>query len=103
MPELAPVTTASFPSRLNRPSAKVAGVMAFVISVRLLVERSCDGAFLPVFCQARRYFLYEFSLTGPGRGKREDQAGRDVFAYFKHEETPEGVLYATDVLNNAGA
>ena len=25
-------------------------------------------------------------------------AGRDVFAYFKHEETPEGVLYAVDVL-----
>ena len=25
-------------------------------------------------------------------------AGRDVFAYFKHEETPEGVLYALDVL-----
>ncbi len=24
--------------------------------------------------------------------------GRDVFAYFKHEETPEGVLYAADVL-----
>ena len=24
--------------------------------------------------------------------------GRDVFAYFKHEETPEGVLYATEVL-----
>ena len=26
-------------------------------------------------------------------------AGRDVFAYFKHEETPEGALYAVDVLN----
>ena len=25
-------------------------------------------------------------------------AGRDVFAYFKHEETPEGVLYAADLL-----
>jgi len=24
--------------------------------------------------------------------------GRDVFAYFKHEETPEGALYAVDVL-----
>ena len=23
-------------------------------------------------------------------------AGRDVFAYFKHEETPEGALYAVD-------
>ncbi|HXM10334.1 MAG TPA: DUF72 domain-containing protein [Terriglobales bacterium] len=25
-------------------------------------------------------------------------AGRDVFAYFKHEETPEGVLYAVELL-----
>jgi uncharacterized protein YecE (DUF72 family) len=25
-------------------------------------------------------------------------AGHDVFAYFKHEETPEGALYAVDVL-----
>jgi uncharacterized protein YecE (DUF72 family) len=24
-------------------------------------------------------------------------AGRDVYAYFKHEETPEGVLYAVDI------
>jgi uncharacterized protein YecE (DUF72 family) len=28
-------------------------------------------------------------------------AGRDVFAYFKHEETPEGALYAVDVLRAA--
>jgi len=27
--------------------------------------------------------------------------GRDVFAYFKHEETPEGVLYARDLLTAA--
>ena len=25
-------------------------------------------------------------------------AGRDVFAYFKHEETPEGVVYAVELL-----
>jgi uncharacterized protein YecE (DUF72 family) len=24
-------------------------------------------------------------------------AGRDVYAYFKHEETPEGVLYAVEI------
>jgi hypothetical protein len=24
--------------------------------------------------------------------------GRDVFAYFKHEETPEGALFALDLL-----
>ncbi len=28
--------------------------------------------------------------------------GRDVFAYFKHEETPEGALYAVDLLRDAG-
>jgi len=26
-------------------------------------------------------------------------AGRNVFAYFKHEETPEGALYAVDLLH----
>ena len=25
--------------------------------------------------------------------------GRDVFAYFKHEETPQGALYAVEVFN----
>ncbi len=30
-------------------------------------------------------------------------AGRDVYAYFKHEETPEGALYAVDVLQSVAA
>jgi hypothetical protein len=25
-------------------------------------------------------------------------SGRNVFAYFKHEETPEGALYAVELL-----
>lgn len=29
-------------------------------------------------------------------------AGRNVFAYFKHEETPQGALYAVDVLREVG-
>ena len=29
-------------------------------------------------------------------------AGRNVFAYFKHEETPEGALYAVDLLCGGG-
>ncbi len=29
-------------------------------------------------------------------------AGRDAFAYFKHEETPQGAMYAVDVLKEAG-
>jgi len=26
-------------------------------------------------------------------------AGRDVFAYFKHEDTPEGAMYARELLS----
>src|SRR5437867_2587074 len=37
-----------------------------------------------------------------GRMQEHLAAGRDVFAYFKHEETPEGALYAVDVLQAAG-
>jgi len=33
-----------------------------------------------------------------GRIQQHLSEGRDVFAYFKHEETPEGALYAVDVL-----
>jgi uncharacterized protein YecE (DUF72 family) len=29
--------------------------------------------------------------------------GRNVFAYFKHEETPEGAMYAADLLRQVGA
>jgi uncharacterized protein YecE (DUF72 family) len=32
-----------------------------------------------------------------GRIREHLAAGRDVFAYFKHEETPEGALYAVEV------
>ncbi len=37
-----------------------------------------------------------------GRIRERLASGRDVFAYFKHEETPEGALYALDLLR-AGA
>jgi uncharacterized protein YecE (DUF72 family) len=30
-------------------------------------------------------------------------AGRDVFAYFKHEETPEGAMYARELLGSVGS
>jgi hypothetical protein len=34
---------------------------------------------------------------------QEHLAGaRDVFAYFKHEETPEGALCAVELLRDAG-
>jgi len=48
------------------------------------------------------------SYTGEERRSMIDRigqqvsAGRDVFAYFKHEETPEGALYAADLLRAVG-
>ena len=35
------------------------------------------------------------------RMREHFDAGRDVFAYFKHEETPQGAIYAVDVLKGA--
>ncbi|MBV9343155.1 MAG: DUF72 domain-containing protein, partial [Acidobacteria bacterium] len=31
------------------------------------------------------------------------RSGRDVYAYFKHEETPQGAIYAVDLLKDARA
>ncbi len=54
-----------------------------------------------------KFVYYRFrkpSYTGEERQSMIDRiqqhlaAGRDVFAYFKHEETPEGALYAVDLL-----
>src|SRR5271166_6472816 len=57
------------------------------------------------------FVYYRFrkpNYTGEERGSmvahmgEHLSAGRDVFAYFKHEETPEGALYAVDLLRGAG-
>lgn len=37
-----------------------------------------------------------------GRVREHLSAGRDVFAYFKHEETPQGAIYAVEVLKEVG-
>ena len=37
-----------------------------------------------------------------GRIRGHVAAGRNVFAYFKHEETPEGALYALELLREVG-
>jgi uncharacterized protein YecE (DUF72 family) len=37
------------------------------------------------------------------RIKEHLRAGRDVFAYFKHEETPEGALSAVQLLKEVNA
>jgi len=56
------------------------------------------------------FVYYRFrkpSYTGDERRSMIDRigqhvaAGRDVFAYFKHEETPEGALFAVDLLRRA--
>ena len=53
------------------------------------------------------FVYYRFrkpSYTGEERRSMIDRIGQhmasglDVFAYFKHEETPEGALYAVDLL-----
>ena len=55
------------------------------------------------------FVYYRFrkpSYTGDERRSMIDRirqhvaAGRDVFAYFKHEETPEGALYAVELLRD---
>ena len=38
-----------------------------------------------------------------GRLQEHLAAGRDAYAYFKHEETPEGALYAVEVLKEVGS
>ena len=45
----------------------------------------------------------DYSLAGAGRNcRRESQRlradGRDVFVFFKHEETPAGAVYAEELL-----
>jgi uncharacterized protein YecE (DUF72 family) len=49
-----------------------------------------------------RYRKPEYSAEERGAmlnaARTHVEQGRDVFAYFKHEETPQGALYAVDVL-----
>src|SRR5579872_143139 len=47
-------------------------------------------------------YTNEERLAMVGRIREHLSAGRNVFAYFKHEETPQGALYAVEVLNEIG-
>ncbi len=40
-------------------------------------------------------------LAISARVKEQLAAGRDVYAFFKHEETPAGAIYAAELLNGA--
>jgi uncharacterized protein YecE (DUF72 family) len=64
-------------------------------------ERITPDVVTADFC----YYRYRKpSYTGDERRSMEDRIrehlaqGRNVFAYFKHEETPEGAIYALEVL-----
>jgi uncharacterized protein YecE (DUF72 family) len=64
-------------------------------------ERVTPDVVTAEFC----YYRYRKpTYTAEERGAMVDRIrehvsqGRDVFAYFKHEETPEGAIYAKDVL-----
>jgi len=65
-------------------------------------ERFTPDVVTADFC----YYRYRKpSYTADERGAMVDRIrehlaqGRNVFAYFKHEETPEGAIYAVEVLN----
>jgi uncharacterized protein YecE (DUF72 family) len=68
-------------------------------------ERTTPDVVTADFC----YYRYRKpSYTGDERRAMVNRIrehlgqGRNVFAYFKHEETPEGAIYAVDVLKEAG-
>jgi len=64
-------------------------------------ERATPDVVTADFCYYRyrkpRYSEEERRVM-VGRMHEHLHAGRDTFAYFKHEETPEGALYAVEVL-----
>ena len=53
-------------------------------------DRGKEGRVVRVLPEERRVMV--------DRMREHLAAGRDVFAYFKHEETPEGALYAVEIL-----
>lgn len=67
-------------------------------------ERVTPDVVIADFC----YYRYRKPEYSPeeqrsmvGRMHEHLSAGRDNYAYFKHEETPQGALYAVDVLREA--
>jgi len=69
-------------------------------------ERTTPDVVTADFCY---YRFRKPSYTAEERGamvsriKEHLAAGRDVFAYFKHEETPEGAIYAVEILKEISA
>ncbi len=69
-------------------------------------ERMTPDVVTADFCYYR-YRKAEYTSEERGAMLRRMQEhlanGRDTYAYFKHEETPQGALYAVDVLKQAGS
>jgi len=68
-------------------------------------ERVTPDVVTADFC----YYRYRKPEYGPDerqamvrRMHEHLDAGRDTYAYFKHEETPQGALYAVELLKEAG-
>lgn len=76
----------------------------------LCVAESEDMA-VPDVCTANfcYYRLRKPEYSAAERGQIADKmhqhlaAGRDAFVFFKHEDTPEGALYAAELLQQSGA
>ena len=68
-------------------------------------ERTTPDVVTADFCYYR-YRKPEYTLEERQAMLRRMQEhlsnGRDTYAYFKHEETPQGAIYAVDVLKQAG-
>jgi uncharacterized protein YecE (DUF72 family) len=69
-------------------------------------ERVTPDVITADFC----YYRYRKPTYSPderramlGRMEEHLRSGRDVFAYFKHEETPQGAMYAVELLKDASA
>jgi uncharacterized protein YecE (DUF72 family) len=68
-------------------------------------ERNTPDVVTADFC----YYRYRKPTYTPeeresmvARQRQHLSAGRDVFAYFKHEETPQGARYAREILKEVG-
>ena len=53
--------------------------------------------------QRHRLVLRIENLNLTASAQEHLSAGRDTYAYFKHEETPQGAVYAVDVLKQSRA
>ena len=75
------------------------------LAMRFLIAETEDRVTPDVLTADFCYYRYRKPTYTPeeranmiSRIREHLAAGRNVFAYFKHEETPQGALYAAEVL-----